>query len=80
MTKKSKREIAASAPQTEAKDTGDEVSREGPKVTAKRHFRTRMREDVVVAFLHVEGLNRATRKLTASAWDAEFEAFAAAPR
>ena len=49
--------------------------------TASRYFRTRSKEQIVVAFLHVERLERAReRKLSASEWDSALAAFAAAPR
>lgn len=49
--------------------------------TAVRHFRTRMKEPIVGAFLHVERLEQPReRKLTAAAWDAALATFAATPR
>lgn len=74
-----RRQIAAAAPNAS-------MATESPAppertFTAARHFRTRMKEPVVGAFLHVERLEQPReRKLTAAAWDAALATFAATPR
>ena len=63
----------ARAPQTKLPDRT-------PKLTAARALAGRRGNPLVQAFLHQDGLEHRTRRLTRAEWAAEYKTFLAAPR